>query len=358
MPRLLHAALLIPVLLAVGCGDSAREQYATSPAERSVVDGPSLSRSSGGYAGARDRDEVAQVAPGDPNAPPKPAEPTTTTEELQTTPEVPAADTVAPTRAPTQSVVPQMIIRTGTATVQVDSLEPAMARVEQLARSLGGYVANTSIQSGSETLRRASMEVKIPAARWNQAISGLRPIGTLESQQTRTEDVGEEYVDVTARMTNARRLETRLVELLATRTGRLEDVLAVERELARVREEIERHEGRLRYLRTRAAVSTLTVELHEPSPVLSPGQSPIVDAFRDAWRNFVGFTAGLIASLGWLIPLLLLIAAVVWVLRRIFRGRNPLNPSWRRGSAPGAPRQGPPPHPGPQTGPPPSQPPA
>lgn len=328
MPRLLHAALLIPALLAAGCGDQAREQYATSPNE--YLDVPS-------------RDEVAQRAPGAPTA--QPARTVVTTTQMP-----------ADTTAPAQSVAPQMIIRTGTATVQVDSLEVAMARVEQLARSLGGYVANTAIQSGSETLRRASMEVKIPAARWNQALSGLRPIGRLESQATTTEDVGEEFVDVTARMTNARRLETRLVELLATRTGRLEDVLAVERELARVREEIERYEGRLRYLRTRAAVSTLTVELHEPSPVLSPGQSPIVDAFRDAWRNFVGFTAGLIASLGWLIPLLLVIAALAWLLRRIFRGRAPFGLGrWPRGSAPGAPPQGPPPHPGPPT--PPSQPP-
>lgn len=240
MHKRLRAALLITVLLAVGCGDQAREQYATSPSDRGGGDAPAgVTAPKEGYAVSPDRDEVAQAAPGDPNAPPTPAEPP------QAGPAMPAATDTA---ASTQSVAPQMIIRTGTATVRVDSLEPAMARVEQLARSLGGYVANTAIQSGSETLRRATMEVKIPAARWNQAISGLRPIGKLEAQQTSTEDVGEEYVDVTARMTNARRLETRLVELLATRTGRLEDVLAVERELARVREEIERYEGRLRYL--------------------------------------------------------------------------------------------------------------
>jgi hypothetical protein len=329
MPRLLHAALLIPALLAAACGDRARNQYSDAPLERSGGTAPAgVAAPKEGYAVSPGRDEVAQSAPDATTAQPTPAEPPSTGPEM-------------PTSTDTQSVAPQMIIRTGSATVRVDSLEAAMARVEQLARSLGGYVANTAIQSGSETLRRASMELKIPAARWNQAISGLRPIGELESQQTNTEDVGEEYVDVTARMTNARRLETRLVELLATRTGRLEDVLAVERELARVREEIERYEGRLRYLRTRAAVSTLTVELHEPSPVLAPGQSPILDAFRDAWRNFVGFTAGFIASLGWLIPLLLVIAGLVWILRRLFRGRSPFG-RWQRGSAPGAPRQGPP----------------
>ncbi|HEX8242672.1 MAG TPA: DUF4349 domain-containing protein, partial [Longimicrobium sp.] len=232
-------------------------------------------------------------------------------------------------------------------TLRVDSLEPAIARVEQLARRLGGYVANTNLQTGAENAREATLELKIPSARWGQALGGLKPIGRLESQQTSTQDVGEEYVDVTARMQNARRLEERLVNLLASRTGKLDDVLAVERELARVREEIERYEGRLRYLRSRVGMSTLTVVLHERDPVLAPGSNPIFDAFRQAWRNFVGFIAGLIAALGFLVPLLLVLAAAVWLLAKLLsrlpRRRRPPN---------GPPPAGPPPV-GPQSGPPP-----
>ena len=77
------------------------------------------------------------------------------------------------------------------------------------------------------------------------------------------EDVGEEFVDVAARAANGRKLEQRLIDILGTRTGKLSDVLAVERELARVREDIQRQEGRMRYLRTRASLSTLSVTVHE-----------------------------------------------------------------------------------------------
>ncbi|HEX2094918.1 MAG TPA: DUF4349 domain-containing protein [Longimicrobiaceae bacterium] len=231
----------------------------------------------------------------------------------QSGPELPQggqADTVS---------VPSMIIRNGSATLEVDSLEAAVARVQQLARQVGGFVANTSMQTGEHEVRRATIELKIPANRFDQAVSGLRPLGKLESVNVTAEDVGEEFTDVTARVANARRLEERLLNLLATRTGRLEDVLAVERELARVREEIERYEGRLRYLRSRVAMSTLTVNLHESQPVIGayPGPNPIVDAFRQAWRNFVDFVAGLIAALGFLIPLGLVLWAAWWLLRRV-----------------------------------------
>lgn len=236
--------------------------------------------------------------------------------------------TAAPDSASTASVAPSMLIRTGDASVEVDSVELAVARVQQLARRLGGYVGNTSISGGEEAMRSATLEVKIPSARFDQAIGGLPPIGKVESVDVKAEDVGEEYVDLSARMANARRLEERLLGLLATRTGKLEEVLTVERELARVRQDIERHEGRLRYLRTRAAVSTLTVTVHEPRPLVGdyPRAKPLREAFRAAWRNFIGFTAGLIASLGFLIPLGLILAGIVWLVRRYRPRRRPAPP--------------------------------
>lgn len=237
--------------------------------------------------------------------------------------------------ADTSAAIPAMIIRTGSATVEVDSLEPAIARVRRLAQQVGGYVANTSMQGGAREARQATLELKVPAPRFDEALSGLTPLGEVESVNVSAQDVGEEFVDVSARVTNARRLEERLLNLLQTRTGRLEDVLAVERELARVREEIERYEGRLRYLRSRVAVSTLTVNLHEPYPVVGdyPGANPVATAFRQAWRNFVGFLAAFIASLGFLVPLGAILW-VAWLVARRARGRS---------------RRRPPPHsPGPQ----------
>jgi hypothetical protein len=147
-------------------------------------------------------------------------------------------------------------------------------------------------------------------------------MGKVETVNSRAEDVSEEFVDVTARVKNARRLEERFLNLLATKTGKLDEILRVERELARVREEIERYEGRLRFLSTRAATSTLTITVHEPAPLLGndPGENPIAAALRRAWRNFVALIAALVASLGVVIPLVLL-ALGGWVAYKRWRKR-------------------------------------
>jgi hypothetical protein len=210
----------------------------------------------------------------------------------------------------------KMVIRTAVASVKVDSLERAIAAVHDLAARVGGFVANAGLQTGDGQLRSATIEVKVPATRFDEAFEGLRPIGKLESSNVVTQDVGEEFVDVTARMDNAHRLERRLIDLIATRTGKLKDVLDVEQELARVREEIERYQGRLRYLQAHTAMSTLTVYVHEPVPVVgSAGTSVMGEAFRQAWRNFVTFLAVFVQALGIIIPLGA-IAGAVWLVVR------------------------------------------
>ncbi|HEY7480184.1 MAG TPA: DUF4349 domain-containing protein [Gemmatimonadales bacterium] len=211
----------------------------------------------------------------------------------------------------------RLIIRTGQASIEVDSLEPAMAELRRVAQRAGGFVADASVQSGRNQLRQATLQIKVPANRFDEVTEGLQPIGRLEFVNVGAEDVSEEFVDLTARVANGHRLEDRLVEMLRTRTGKLADVLSVERELARVREEIERMEGRLRFLKASAQLSTLSVSLHEPVPIVaSHGPGPIMEAFREAWRNFVGLLAGAIASLGYLVPVLGAGWAVVTWTRR------------------------------------------
>jgi hypothetical protein len=221
--------------------------------------------------------------------------------------------------AQTKPTVPTgpMVIRTGQVSIRVDSLETAIRLVTELAGRAGGFLANTSIQSGENQQRSATLELKLPADRYAGALDQLRTVGKILSATTNAQDVGEEFVDVKARVANARRLEERLLNLLATRTGKLDDVLGVERELARVREEIERYEGRIRWLESQVAMSTLAISLSEPAPIVgNPGSNPIAEAFRESWRNLVNATAAIIAIGGALVPVFVMIGVAALLYRR------------------------------------------
>ena len=218
-----------------------------------------------------------------------------------------------------------MLVRHGRASIEVKVLDDAVTRLRQTAAQFGGFVANTALQSGKDEQRSATLQLRVPSAQFDGAVAALSQLGKLESVHVSAEDVGEEYVDLGARLTNARRVEARLVEMLATRTGKLSDVLTVEQELARVRMEAERYEARMRWLERRASLSSLDVSIHEKLPLLdSPrGRGPIVEAFAEAWERMVSVVAWLIASLGVLIPLGVIVGLGVLAARRLLRGGTP-----------------------------------
>jgi hypothetical protein len=218
-----------------------------------------------------------------------------------------------------------MLVRHGQASIEVKAVDDAVTRMRQTAAQFGGFVANTALRTGKDEQRSAMLQLRVPSGQFDAAVSALSQLGKVESVSVNAEDVAEEYVDLGARLANARRVEARLAELLATRTGKLSDVLTVEQELARVRQEAERYEARMRWLERRATLSSLDVSIHEKLPLIdSPsGRGPILEAFAEAWERMVSFIAWLIAMLGIVVPLggLLLLGGLV--VRRFWRGGTP-----------------------------------
>jgi hypothetical protein len=225
---------------------------------------------------------------------------------------------------PSIDVSGAMLVRNGQASVEVKGVDAAVSRVRQTAAQFGGFVANTALRTGKDEQRAATLEIRVPSAQFDALLAALSSVGKVESVTVNAEDVAEEYVDLGARAANARRVEARLIEMLDKRTGKLSDVLTVEQELARVRQEAERYEARIRWLERRATLSSLNVTIHEPVPLIDrqPGPGPLAEALGEAWTRMVGVVAWCIASLGILIPLGVLVGVGVLVARR-FRGWNP-----------------------------------
>ncbi|MES2179436.1 MAG: DUF4349 domain-containing protein [Gemmatimonadota bacterium] len=269
---------------------------AESPASVQMAD---AGANAGSVAGARTDAPASTPAPAPPpQAPPSDA-------LLASTPLPPASD---PTGA--------MLIRTGEASIEVKQVDDAVSRIRQTAGQFGGFVANTAIRTGKDEQPTATLELRVPTAQFDALLAALRSIGKVETVTANAQDVGEEYVDLGARVANSRRVEARLVEMLATRTGKLSDVLTVEQELARVRQEIERHDARMRFLERRASLSSLTVTLHQQFTFIER-PSPIAEAFALAWERLLNVIAWCIASLGLLVPLAVVIGGGVWVFKRL-----------------------------------------
>ena len=143
----------------------------------------------------------------------------------------------------------RIVIYIGDLTIVVDDVEEALDKVEVLTGELGGYV---------QTLAGATIVVRIPAESFDRAIEAIEAFGQVSRREIHAIDVTEQYVDLKARLNNARKVRQRL-EALLEQAQTIEEALAVEKELNRIGEEIERLEGKLKLLENQVAFCTITV---------------------------------------------------------------------------------------------------
>ncbi len=151
------------------------------------------------------------------------------------------------------------IISTGNITVEVDDVQSAVTAVEALAESMGGYVEVLS-SSGGDEFSRASLTIRVPQGQFASAYDRIRELGEVLNEHQGSEDVSEQFIDLEARLNSAKREEQSFLNLLGRATS-VSDVLTIERELARVRSDIERYQGRLDFLSRQVDLSTIWVEL-------------------------------------------------------------------------------------------------
>ncbi len=217
-----------------------------------------------------------------------------------------------------------MIARTASLTLLTRDFEKTRAGLEEVVRRHHGYDAQLTVSSETGSARRLTATFNVPADQLDAAISEIKQLAHVQQESQGGEEVTEQYVDLTARLSNARRTEKTLLDLLANRTGKLSDVLEVEQELARVREQIERMEAESKSLQNRVSFATLQVELHEEyeeelemTPSLGRRLwNAVVEGFRMAADSVVGLALFLL-NVG---PFLLLWALILfWPARYVWR---------------------------------------
>ncbi len=219
------------------------------------------------------------------------------------------------------------LIRVGEIVSRVDDLDAAMEAVDAIAADQGGFLSNTQLQRNPDGASRATLTLRVPSERFEEAMNRLAEVGRVESASTSTQDVTKEYFDLEVRLTVERETERRLREILRNRTGDLADVLKVEQELGRVVGQIERLEGERRYYERRIAMSTVTLKLHEPGaePEAPGALAPVAHAFDDSVR-VLGYSFGALVYIVVFLAPWLLAAALVWWIVAAIRGRRRATP--------------------------------
>ncbi len=223
-----------------------------------------------------------------------------------------------------------MIVQTASLNILATNYDEASALIDKLAAAHGGYVEKLDAKAQTGNARELSASLRIPTKQLDGFLADVRRLGHVEEETRSNEEVSEQYVDLQARLKSARATEQRLIELLGTRTGKLQDVLEAERELARVRGEIESMQGESAILVHRVNYATVQVDLSEEyRQVLGSGPvatgMKIRNAMVEGFRNLRDGAVGLLVFLFAVGPSLLFWLAILlvpgWFVWKRFRAR-------------------------------------
>jgi hypothetical protein len=167
----------------------------------------------------------------------------------------------------------------------VKDVNEVESQIAALLKEHQGYVAESSIDRTQGEELAGRWRVRIPVEHFDVFLDAVAKLGVAESRRQTAQDVTEEFVDLEAQISNKKKLEERIVELVNNQSGEIKDVIEVERELGRVRGEIEQMEGRLRYLTNRAELTTVSIVAREVDDYVPPQAPSFANQIQRAWTN-------------------------------------------------------------------------
>ena len=221
-------------------------------------------------------------------------------------------------------VMERKIIKRAELDIEVKDSSKAFMNVQNIVNEADGFIADSSSYKSEAGNLSYEVTLRVTPDRFDSVIELISDLGELEYQHISGEDITEMYYDIEGRLKVKRQSEESLLAILSTRTNNLQDLLAVEKELARVREEIETLEGKLRYYDNLVGLSTITVTLSEPEPI-SAGRNalkPIKDALGDSVEVLARSVGGVIIIFMAVLPWVIVGVIIFLIIRAIVRKRK------------------------------------
>lgn len=208
----------------------------------------------------------------------------------------------------------KMVVFSAQISLEVEDMTVSANDIALLAEKLSGYVASTQI-SISDSRSMSYVTIRIPKSRFHEALSRLYTLGKLLDQRTLSDDVTERYIDLRTRLDNLQRQENRLQEILS-KTITVTEILAVEKEIERVRGNIESLQGQINYLDRNIEMSIVRVQLVKAVHwLISPGMD-WKEVLETAIRSFFFVVRGGVILAVSVSPLAATISIVLMIHRK------------------------------------------
>jgi hypothetical protein len=195
----------------------------------------------------------------------KKLEPAEVERRIATRSNVPAAEEAGPNLAesPASALANRKLVRNAQVEIEIANFDEAVQKITAFANEERGYVATTSSEKQANGKLKGEIVIKVLPENLDRFLQKIHGLGELKNQTLGTEDVTKAYFDTDARLKNARVMEERLIDMLKTKTGKVSDLLQVEKELGRVHEGIEKMQGELKYWDSQVQFATVTISLAE-----------------------------------------------------------------------------------------------
>jgi hypothetical protein len=201
----------------------------------------------------------------------------------------------------TTAAMERKIIRDAELTMEVPSTTETQRAVTSIAESHSGFVVTSEAKQreATEPAKRTldiKLVVRVPSNQFGAALNEIEGLATnLTQRNVNGQDVTEEFIDLEARLKTQKALETQFLEIMR-QANKVADALEVQRQIADVRTEIEKLEGRRRFLESRTSLSSITVNIQSPTPIVV-STSGFGRSVREAVSESIEVASGIVLFL-------------------------------------------------------------
>lgn len=215
----------------------------------------------------------------------------------------------------------QKIIKDAFLKFETSDLETTFKQIQNSVTKYKGNIQNDSQSKDYQSIKR-TITIRIPSQNFEAFVDSIsKGVSYFDEKNISSQNVTEEYIDLTSRLKNKRKLESRYLEILQKAT-KISEILEIEKQLSTIRVEIESKEGQLKYLESRVSESTVTIEFYktiaEKESVKTSYGSKIINAIKTGFFEISTFFISIISV--W--PFILLFLVIAYFIRKRFKRKK------------------------------------